>query len=149
MEPLVSCMPGKCFTSDFHIKAFVSAFYLEVGSHLHRLVLSLLCSSTGLKLSSEQLRLQTYAPAVFFFLTGGGKVMLGAIDTVFLLLQQSTLEDNLRKERGLSFGSGLRGHSPSQGEGLAGVLGGQSGGGRDQCWTVTRCLPPLSHGKES
>lgn len=53
MEPLVSCMPGKCFTSDFHIKAFVSAFYLEVGSHLHRLVLSLLCSSTGLELSSE------------------------------------------------------------------------------------------------
>lgn len=50
--------------------------------------------------------------------------MLGAIDTVFLLLQQNTLKDNLRKERGLSFDSGLRGHSPSQGEGLAGVLGG-------------------------
>lgn len=48
--------------------------------------------------------------------------MLGAIDTVFLLPQQDTLKDNLRKERGVSFDSGLRGHSTSHGEGLAGVL---------------------------
>lgn len=117
-------MPGKCFTSDFCLQTSVSTFYLKVGSHLPRLVLNLLCSSTGLELSSEYLWLQTYAPVVFFILTGGGKVMLGSIDTVFLLLQQSTLKDNLRKERGVSFDSGVRGHSPSQGEGLAGVLGG-------------------------